>query len=242
MNTRSWFFFGLLTLVVAGIAIIFRQKSSPQVAAISPPCTWSNVFNPRARGLRWAELAGTDIDNWSVLGYKDQAKPIARGKWVGVVERLGNGGPSRLFPKLKKDDYGCIWFKVDYATPEATAEFRSGGVTHGFPNAMYCAFRLKQDGSNEHGDDTPPKSVPSNDHCAQYDTVIVSFHDTAQKPISVRFIYGGPTDTIQQNLRDSLATRALPLLNIQTLVQRVVAGPGLWFPCTATGCCRVFGA
>ncbi|MFN8651818.1 MAG: hypothetical protein U0133_07975 [Gemmatimonadales bacterium] len=226
-----------LVVIATAITAIAVWFVVPRHTGRSPNCTWNAVYNPSARGLRWSEQSGAEIDNWSAMGFMNPAKPIQRGKWVGVVQRVGNGPTSRLFPAVKANDYGCVWFEVDYTAPKVTAVYRTGGTEQGFPTAMYCAFAH----GGSHKDDTPPKSVPSNDHCAAYDTVIVSFNDQPA-PLDIRFIYSGPADTIQQSLRDSLISRAIPVGNVAALVQRVVAGPGIWFPCNATGCCRVFGA
>jgi hypothetical protein len=166
---------------------------------------------------------------------------LARGKWVGVVERTDNTtGASRIFPGLTAEKHGCLLFIVTQGNTAADTVSHAYLARQGenlpvvLRNSVICWHADVQDGK--------PEWKTAADECPEKSRIQFTFAIDSDQQATVSWTVS--SGELEPDFRDAIRrnpkTERLPEPVIQKVLQQLRA-PGPWFPCAETGCCRSWG-
>lgn len=175
----------------------------------------------------------------SVKRWKDA--DLARGKWVGVVDRTDSTThASKIFPGLTAGKHGCLLFIVIQGNTAADT------VSHAYlarqdedlpvflKNSLICWHSEEQDGK--------PEWKTTADECQRGSRIQYTFAINSDQQVTVSWTVS--SRSLEPDFRDAIRrnpeTAQLPEPVIQEVLEQLRAS-GPWFPCAETGCCRSWG-
>lgn len=173
---------------------------------------------------------------------------LGRGKWIGLVHNYpASGAPSQLYPGLRPNMWGCVFFTV--RKDRARKHYYEGtlflaGEKEGtiLSNAMICRHPAA------HGQDVRPEHTTFANKCPQGSSVWLTFKAPSGQLMTTSFTVSdkGLEVDLKQAVGASIKTLAVPLESqeeskfLSDFAKATADEAGAWFPCAETGCCRVW--
>ncbi len=224
---------GAMALGIAGARTPHLHPPQPtacsQVLAIADP----TIVNLMETG---PTIYGQRLTIWN-----DPTLSVKAGKWVGIVSRdnSGNSAKPPHFPDLPKNGKGCLFFKdTDDPAPigrhvDAYYQGSNDGQVKHFPAALICYLDTSHLPEAQPVPDTAADQCPIGSNAIY--TVSPAFGVTLTIPIPVDSL---GLDADLRKALDAALPAALP--GRAGFLRAAVAAAGPWFPCEASGCCRLY--